>query len=633
MVVLTVLVYLNGLRSIETQVHDGVESDASIIVREIETTLRERELAFSSLASSQAIVDYLRENNKDNAASNTTEVNKRDATVINGTPEYPIPDDLREAVRLFLYSNPKSLGALTCIGATGLPLFRAELVAGHGVNPDTSNAREILVKTQDIVANSVNADARVWSATEQSTLRSPISIEANGARLRYTIPIFLNETGAMAKRGVLVVEMDADALLESADYDPSDATGPLTQSSQAGGPKKFIVIIDRQGTILYHSNEALRHQPAAAVMSSFKYISNSMQVGERGWGYYEADNLRWLGVYRPIASLGASIGVLENYSTATQSVRRQGLITAVLLAFFGLATVLVLAHILKNTARSIERVTEGAVAIAGGQLDQRIEVRSNDETRVLAESFNIMTDRLREQIARETESRQFESFVRLSAMLTHDLKNAIAGLSLLVGNMERQFHREEFRADAMSSLTEATDKLKRLVSKLSEPVQSLSSEHKLARPTDLVTIFNRVLATTVNPPHTMHEIDVQLPSSLVATVESDRIEKVFENLIINAIEAMGAKRGKLSIKAGPSGDAEVYFSVSDNGPGMSEEFQRTRLFRAFATTKKSGVGLGLYTCREIVQAHGGRIDVESRRGSGATFRVVLPSVPMIMKDK
>ena len=58
---------------------------------------------------------------------------------------------------------------------------------------------------------------------------------------------------------------------------------------------------------------------------------------------------------------------------------------------------------------------------------------------------------------------------------------------------------------------------------------------------------------------------------------------------------------------------------------MSEEFQRTRLFHPFATTKENGVGLGLYTCRELIRALGGRVEVESKRGSGTTFRIVLPS--------
>ena len=69
----------------------------------------------------------------------------------------------------------------------------------------------------------------------------------------------------------------------------------------------------------------------------------------------------------------------------------------------------------------------------------------------------------------------------------------------------------------------------------------------------------------------------------------------------------------------------VFLSVADTGAGMTEEFIRTRLFHPFATTKAKGIGLGLYTCREVVEAHGGRIEVESKKGEGTRFRVVLPS--------
>jgi signal transduction histidine kinase len=123
----------------------------------------------------------------------------------------------------------------------------------------------------------------------------------------------------------------------------------------------------------------------------------------------------------------------------------------------------------------------------------------------------------------------------------------------------------------------------------------------------------------------LHEVEISLPSSLVAVVDDDRIEKVVENLVLNALEAMGMKKGKLRVEAGPAEGGFVFFSVSDTGPGMTEEFQRTKLFRPFATTKPQGVGLGLYTCRELVKALGGRIEVESKRGSGACFRIVLPS--------
>jgi len=124
-----------------------------------------------------------------------------------------------------------------------------------------------------------------------------------------------------------------------------------------------------------------------------------------------------------------------------------------------------------------------------------------------------------------------------------------------------------------------------------------------------------------------HDLKVELPDQLFALVDSERMTKVVENLIINALEAMDRKKGTLSIVAGRTDDGKPFFSVSDSGQGISPRFIEERLFHPFATTKKRGVGLGLYTCREVVVANGGSIEVESQEGAGTTFRVVLPSAP------
>jgi signal transduction histidine kinase len=130
---------------------------------------------------------------------------------------------------------------------------------------------------------------------------------------------------------------------------------------------------------------------------------------------------------------------------------------------------------------------------------------------------------------------------------------------------------------------------------------------------------------TAEPARTQHQIVINLPETLFALADGERMDKVMENLIINGLEAMGEKRGKLTITAGKTAAGKPCFSVSDTGEGMSERFIAERLFHPFATTKRKGVGLGLYTCREVVSANGGTIEVESEQGVGTTFSVVLPS--------
>ena len=259
--------------------------------------------------------------------------------------------------------------------------------------------------------------------------------------------------------------------------------------------------------------------------------------------------------------------------------------------------------------------------------DQSLEGFPDPDIQILADSVSHMTNQLRDQIAREAESRQFDSFIRLSASLTHDLKNAIEALSLTVSNMERHFENAEFRADAMQTLRGATENLRAIVTRLSQPITTLSGEHKRPRAVDLVPMLRRVISMTAAQAST-HRTVVRLPESLFALVDIDRMQKVVENLIINALEAMAGRSGQLTIEAGVSNGRKVFFSVTDTGDGMTERFIEERLFHPFATTKKRGVGLGLYTCREVVRANGGNIEVSSEQGAGTTFRVVLPSAPL-----
>jgi putative PEP-CTERM system histidine kinase len=355
-------------------------------------------------------------------------------------------------------------------------------------------------------------------------------------------------------------------------------------------------------------------------------VAPAITSGQTGSSFYTSSTgEKWIEAHAPLQPLSLSLLVAQNYSLAAAPVRRAGWLGIAWSLILGFAGAVLLTGLYQRKQRSLERVTRSVAAIAQGKLDQELLLRSSDDMRSLADNVNLMTERLRAQLAREAEARQFESFTKLSALLTHDLKNAIEGLSLLVGNMERHFDNPEFRADAMQALTNATDKLRRIVTRLSNPVNTLSGEFKLPRPTDLIPLLQRVLAQVVDPVRSMHEIEVRLPPSLMAMADGERIEKVMENLLLNAIEALGDRRGKLTIEAGPAADRKVFFSISDTGVGMSPEFIRERLFRPFSTTKVRGVGLGLYTCREVVRAGNGTIEVESKVGSGTTFRVVLAS--------
>ncbi len=93
---------------------------------------------------------------------------------------------------------------------------------------------------------------------------------------------------------------------------------------------------------------------------------------------------------------------------------------------------------------------------------------------------------------------------------------------------------------------------------------------------------------------------------------------------MNAKEAGGADSA-VKVRYGKT-ESAVFVDVSDYGCGMSVDFIDEKLFKPFETTKKYGFGIGLYQCRQIMEAHGGSITVDSEEGKGTTFRVLLPLV-------
>ena len=609
LLLLGVINYFNGMEEAESELLRDLERELDNFIAAVSDHVDEQENELIALADSKALRNYLQSPAKPLASP----ANDQGLTGLKIALAETLSKQSR-LVNISFYDQQKR------------PVFFAER------KPEARASEGLSFRNQDLPPGLPRPEEGVWAATKSEPLRSPVSLTSSGISLRISVPVFLQSEVAETSLGALVAELEIDSLLSEAARrwegleQPNENSPSENLPDRASSTSRTVVIVDRADRILYHQNQALAYQLVSDSLPHFKPIAARMMSGDSGWQSFRSgtDEEVWA-AFSPFPEMNMSVAILESYKQAMAGARRSGVWGLVYSILIGSATAILLSFYLQVRTRGLERVSEGVAAIAEGKLDHRIELRSGDENRVLADNVNLMTDRLREQIARETEARQFQSFVRLSAMLTHDLKNAIEALSLIVGNMEKHFDNEDFRADAMNSLKLATQNLSAMVTRLTNPVATLSGEYKMAQPTDIIPMLKRALAITAGPVSETHKIEAELPPSLFAVVDGERIEKVIENLVLNALEAMTGKNGTLTIKAGKTDDQKVFFCVTDTGTGMTPDFIEKRLYHPFATTKKKGVGLGLYTCREVVRANGGSIKVDSREGAGTTFRVVLPS--------
>jgi signal transduction histidine kinase len=210
-----------------------------------------------------------------------------------------------------------------------------------------------------------------------------------------------------------------------------------------------------------------------------------------------------------------------------------------------------------------------------------------------------------------------EAFQLMSAFLVHDLKNTASALSLTLRNLPIHFENPAFREDALRTLAKSVGRVNELIGRLTTLREKLELN---PAPADL----NQAVATALDAAGESPEITVVRRLQPLPPFSMDRrqVESVIVNLLLNAKEAVGG-RGEIRVETSRENGGALLV-VSDTGCGMTPEFVADSLFKPFKTTKRNGLGIGMFQVKTIIEAHGGRIAAHSQLGQGTTFRVWFP---------
>jgi putative PEP-CTERM system histidine kinase len=215
------------------------------------------------------------------------------------------------------------------------------------------------------------------------------------------------------------------------------------------------------------------------------------------------------------------------------------------------------------------------------------------------------------------QGKEMEAFQTMSAFFVHDLKNTTSTLNLMLNNLPVHFNDPEFRADALRGIAKTVAHINNLIGRL-----GLVRHELQIKPVD--SDFNEIIARALAGWE--DDTGVRLVKDLHALpkipLDPEQMLKVVTNLVLNAREAV-LPAGEVRIETSQK-NGWAMLTVSDNGCGMAPEFLSRLLFRPFQTTKKNGLGIGLFQSKIIIEAHKGRVEVASQPGKGSTFRVYLP---------
>jgi signal transduction histidine kinase len=305
-----------------------------------------------------------------------------------------------------------------------------------------------------------------------------------------------------------------------------------------------------------------------------------------------------------------------------------------LLATLGilLISTIVTAFLVWRFTRPIANLSSAAREIASGNLSVRVPHNERtDEMGRLSRNFNDMAAELEKKQELEAKLQQAEKSAvigRLGSAIAHEIRNPLNYINLTLDHLRSKFAPEE--GDRKANFNKLTSQLKSEVARINQQISDFLNYSRPAnvslRPMDARPIIEDSLRIV--------EAQAAEQEIKIAVVEQEEVPEimgdpeflrsVFNNLFINAVQAMGQEGGNLSVRLSPDDDLEfVRIEVTDTGSGIPQE-NLEKIFEPYFSTKETGTGLGLAIVQKVVELHDGTITAESVEGEGTKFTVRLP---------
>ena len=298
-----------------------------------------------------------------------------------------------------------------------------------------------------------------------------------------------------------------------------------------------------------------------------------------------------------------------------------------------LAALCVVLYLAFLFTKPIEQLVAGARQVAAGNLYISLPSRGSDEMGRLAQTFNQMVERLRENRAlqeRLNEAEKLSLLGRFAATVAHEVRNSLNFINLTIDQIRaKHFYGDDRAARAMErNLANIKDEISRLNHLVNDVLAAGRQAPPTLLPCDLRATLTEAMALVEKQAGNQNiKIELDLAQELpIFRLDAAQMKTCFLNILTNAIQAMplgGQVRIFAVITKPPNGEESLDLHFADTGPGIPPA-ERDKVFAPFYSTKATGFGLGLAIAKKIIEDHAGRVFVNNGDTPGTDLVVQLP---------
>jgi two-component system, NtrC family, sensor histidine kinase HydH len=243
------------------------------------------------------------------------------------------------------------------------------------------------------------------------------------------------------------------------------------------------------------------------------------------------------------------------------------------------------------------------------------------QMQIISRQIEQVVQSLRQKEREVSRAEQLAALGQLAAGVAHEIRNPLTSIKMLVQTLREELGPHSATGDDLQVIDQEIRRMERCLQSFIDYARPPKLD---TRPLDLAVPVQGTLAL-ISGRARQQSVAVEFcppPRPIMVVADNEQLRQLLLNLALNALDAMPLG-GTLKIDVGPSPAGDAQLTVRDTGPGIAEKLMPD-LFQPFATTKETGLGLGLVTCRRIAETHGGRLSAANQPQGGACFTLLLP---------